>query len=76
VARDGILDGRLVQTIEDQHDISVLYRRNRQGEDLRPRGDYRLAVGDIVVIIGQLPAITRIQDLNQERAAPHTPIRS
>jgi Trk K+ transport system NAD-binding subunit len=76
VARDGILDGRLVQTIEDQHDVSVLYRRNRQGEDLRPRGDYRLAVGDIVVIIGQLPAISRIQELNQERAAPHTPIRS
>ncbi len=76
VARDGILDGRLVQTIEDQHDVSVLYRRNRQGEDMRPRGDYRLTVDDTVVIIGQLPAITRIQELNKERAAPHTPIRS
>lgn len=75
VARDGILDGRLVQTIEDQHDVSILYRRNRQGEDLRPRSDYRLAAGDIVIIIGQLPAITRIQALNQERAAPHSPIR-
>ncbi len=76
VAHDGILDGRLVQTIEDQHDVSVLYRRSRQGEDLRPRGDYRLTVGDTVVIIGQLPAITRLQELNRERAAPHTPIRS
>jgi len=75
IARDGILDGRLVQTVEDQHDVSVLYRRNRAGEDLRPRGDYRLAAGDALVIIGPLPAINRIQELNQERAAPHTPIR-
>ena len=76
VARDGILDGRLVQTIEDQHDVSVLYHRNRHGEDMRPRGDYRLTVDDTVVIIGQLPAITRIQELNKDRVAPHTPIRS
>ena len=75
VARDGILDGRLVQTVEDQHDVSVLYRRNKAGEDLRPRGDYRLSPGDELVIIGPLPAISRIQELNTESAAPHSPIR-
>jgi Trk K+ transport system NAD-binding subunit len=75
VAHDGILDGRLVQTIEDQHDVSVLYYRNKSGEDLRPRGDYRLSTGDELVIIGPLPAISRIQELNTERAAPHSPIR-
>jgi len=47
----------------------------RAGEVLRPRGDYRLTAGDALVIIGPLPAINRIQELNQERAASHTPIR-
>lgn len=75
VERDGILDGRLIQTVEDQHDVSILYQRNRQGEDLRPRSDYRLAAGDIVVIIGQLDALNKIQAYNREHAAPHSPIR-
>ena len=30
---------------------------SESGEDLRPRGDYRLASGDIIVIIGTLDSL-------------------
>lgn len=73
VARGGALDGRLVGTIEQEHDISVLYRRNERGEDLRPRGDYRLAEGDIIVIIGTLSSLEQITALNQPGVRPHVP---
>ncbi|HEY1015236.1 MAG TPA: TrkA family potassium uptake protein [Herpetosiphonaceae bacterium] len=75
VARDGVLDNRLVRTIEDQRDVTILYWRNRDGEDLRPRGDFRLSAGDTIVIIGELAALSAIQEQNRERAAPHSPIR-
>lgn len=75
VERDGIFDGRLIQTVENQHDISVLYRRGRNGEDLRPRGDERLTSGDQLVIIGPLAAINYIQAQNKPNAAPHAPYR-
>jgi Trk K+ transport system NAD-binding subunit len=70
VAPSGALDGRLVGTIEQELDISVLYRRNERGEDLRPRGDYRLSSGDIIVIIGTLASLERIAALNQAGAQP------
>jgi Trk K+ transport system NAD-binding subunit len=73
VATGGALDGRLVGTVEQEHDISVLYRRNERGEDLRPRGDYRLASGDIIVIIGTLSSLEQIAALNQPGARPHMP---
>ena len=73
VASGGALDGRLVGTIEQAHDISVLYRRNERGEDLRPRGDYRLASGDIIVIIGTLTSLEQIALLNTPGAKPHMP---
>jgi voltage-gated potassium channel len=73
VAADGALDGRLVGTIEQAYDISVLYRRNERGEDLRPRGDYRLASGDIIVIIGTLSSLEQIAELNRVGAQPHMP---
>jgi voltage-gated potassium channel len=67
VVRDGTLDGRLVGTIEEQHDLSILYRRNAQGEDLRPRSDYRLSSGDVIVVIGTLASLQRINELNRSR---------
>lgn len=73
VAAGGALDGRLVGTIEQTHDISVLYRRSQSGEDLRPRGDYRLASGDIIVIIGTLASLDQIAELNRVGARPHMP---
>jgi Trk K+ transport system NAD-binding subunit len=73
VASGGALDGRLVGTIEQELDISVLYRRNERGEDLRPRGDYRLASGDIIVIIGTLTSLEQIAALNQVGVRPHVP---
>lgn len=73
VAAGGALDSRLVGTVEQEHDISVLYRRNERGEDLRPRGDYRLASGDIIVIIGTLSSLEQIAMLNQAGARPHMP---
>jgi voltage-gated potassium channel len=73
VAQNGALDGRLVGTIEQEHDISVLYRRNERGEDLRPRGDYRLGSGDTIVIIGTLGSLEQIAALNQPGARPHVP---
>lgn len=73
VAAGGALDGRLVGTIEQEHDISVLYRRNERNEDLRPRGDYRLAASDVIVIIGTLASLEQIAALNQPGAQPHVP---
>ena len=73
VAARGALDGRLVGTIEQEHDISVLYFRNDRGEDLRPRNDYRLAGGDVVVIIGTLASLAQIVQLNQPGARPQLP---
>ncbi len=73
IAAGGALDGRLVGTIEQAYDISVLYRRNERGEDLRPRGDYRLASGDIIVIIGTLASLEQIAELNRVGAHPHIP---
>jgi Trk K+ transport system NAD-binding subunit len=73
VAQGGALDGRQVGTIEQAYDISVLYRRNERGEDLRPRGDYRLASGDIIVIIGTLTSLEQIAELNRVGARPHVP---
>lgn len=73
VARDGILDSRLVATIETRYDVSVLYVRNEEGEDLRPRADYRLQTSDIVVVIGELAALAELQRLNHEAVAPHIP---
>jgi voltage-gated potassium channel len=73
VAGGGALDGRLVGTVEQTYDISVLYRRNERGEDLRPRGDYRLANGDIIVIIGTLATLEQIGDLNRPGVHPHMP---
>jgi voltage-gated potassium channel len=73
IASGGALDGRLVGTVEQSYDISVLYRRNERGEDLRPRGDYRLSGGDIIVIIGTLSSLEQIADLNRPGAHPHMP---
>ncbi len=75
VVRNGVLDGRLVQTVEDEHDVSILYVRTPHSHDQRPRGDHRLSADDVVVIIGPLESIHRIQQLNQPNAAPHSPIR-
>jgi Trk K+ transport system NAD-binding subunit len=73
VAQGGALDGRLVGTIEQELDISVLYRRNERGEDLRPRGDYRLTTGDTIVVIGTLQSLEQLAALNQTNARPHVP---
>ena len=73
VAARGALDGRLVGAIEQEYDISVLYRRNARGEDLRPRSDYRLTSGDEIVIIGTLASLEQINLLNQVAARPHMP---
>ena len=73
VAPGGALDSRLVGNIEQAHDISVLYRRNERGEDLRPSSDYRLSGGDVIVVIGTLASLDQINNLNQIGARPHVP---
>lgn len=64
VMAGGALDNQAVGEIEQAHDVSILYRRNKGGEDLRPRTDERLKGGDLIVVIGLLEVLQRLQTLN------------
>ncbi len=69
VSKGGALDGRLVEDVEQSYDVSVLFRQNEQGNDLRPGSHEQLRVGDLIVVIGVLESLDRLATENELRAA-------
>ncbi|MBA3945282.1 MAG: NAD-binding protein [Herpetosiphonaceae bacterium] len=65
VTAGGVLDGQTVGAIEQDNDVSILYRRNAGGEDLRPKTEERLNAGDVIVLIGVLATLERLGQLNK-----------
>lgn len=57
VVATGVLDGKTVVEIEQSHNISVLFRQNKQGQDLRPRPEEILRPNDHIVLIGALETL-------------------
>jgi len=60
VERGSKLDGSSIQAIEEKLDLSVVLLQTGDSVDVHPEEETRLAAGDVIAVVAELPAIKKL----------------